>query len=128
MGHPDRPHARRACLRRVSLTFFFSETSRKTRPRSQGLLTAMVPTRYLTVVKVLELVGGVLLLSGILVPVGITILTPVIVNIFLFESLIAKQPGPGIVLTLLIAFLIYGYWPYFRSVFTVRARIGGDRV
>jgi putative oxidoreductase len=85
----------------------------------------MGPSKYMTVVKVLELAGGLLLLTGVFVPVGITLLTPIIVNILLFELLIAKQPGPGIVLTLLSAVLIYGYWPYFRSVFTPRARIGG---
>jgi putative oxidoreductase len=110
----------------ASLTFFFSEMPQPENPPEEvtAFMTAMGPTRYITVVKVLELVGGVLLLAGILVPVGITILTPVIVNILLFELLIAKQPGPGIVLTLLSALLIYGYWPYFRAVFTVRARVG----
>jgi putative oxidoreductase len=114
----------------AGLTFFFSEMPQPENPSEEmkAFGTAMVPTRYMTVVKVLELVGGALLLAGVLVPVGVTILTPVIVNILLFELLIAKQPGPGIVLTLLSALLVYGYWPYFRSVFTVRARVGGDRV
>jgi putative oxidoreductase len=113
-----------------SLAYFFALLPQPENPPDAvtAFMTATVPTKYLTVVKVLELVGGILLLGGILVPIGITILTPIIVNILLFELLIAKQPGLGIILMLLSVLLIYGYWPYFRSVFTVRARIGGDGV
>ncbi|HVK09050.1 MAG TPA: DoxX family protein [Gemmataceae bacterium] len=114
----------------ASLAFFLGKMPQPENPtpEMEAFGTAMGPTNYMNVVKVLELVGGILLVTGILVPIGITILTPVIVNILLFELLIAKQPGPGVILTLLSILLIYGYWPYFRSVFTVRARVGGDRV
>ena len=114
----------------ASLAFFFGQMPQPENPNEamQAFGTAMGPTKYMTVVKVLELTGGILLVAGVLVPVGITILTPIVVNILLFELLIAKQPGPGIILTLLCALLIYGYWPYFRSVFTVRTRVGGAAV
>lgn len=108
-----------------SLAFFF-----KLMPQPDDLservlayMGVMGPTGYLTVVKVLELVGGVLLLTGRLAPVGITILTPIVVNILLFELLIADKPGIGIALTVLCGVLIYGYWPNFRAVFDPRARI-----
>ena len=47
----------------------------------------------MNVVKVLELVGGALVLSGRLVPLGLVILTPVAVNILLFEIFLVGHPG-----------------------------------
>lgn len=72
---------------------------------------------YLNVVKVLELVGGALLVSGLFVGLGITILTPISVNILLFETLVAKQPGPGVVMTVLCFALVGIYWKHFRAAF-----------
>ena len=75
---------------------------------------------YLTVVKVLEVVGGLLLLTGRFVGLGITLLTPVCVNIMLFDFYIARQPGLGVVLTALCAALVGIYWPHFRAVFAMK--------
>ena len=86
---------------------------------------AFHPTHWMTVVKVVELVGGLLLLTGRLAPPGITLLTPVAVNIALFEVLLARDPGPGVVTTLALGFLIWAYWPYFAPVFTTSARVRG---
>lgn len=44
---------------------------------------SMVATNYFDVVKVLELLGGLLLLSGRLTPLGLVVLVPVTVNIAL---------------------------------------------
>lgn len=79
---------------------------------------------YMYAVKALELTGGLLLASGRLAPLGITLLMPVAVNILLFEAFLAKQPGPGVVLVALLIFLIWAYRSSFRSVFTTNARIG----
>ncbi|HJZ92899.1 MAG TPA: hypothetical protein VKE40_18640 [Gemmataceae bacterium] len=79
---------------------------------------------YLDFIKVLEVVGGFLLVTGLFVPLGITILTPIIVNIVLFEVLLAEKPGMGIALLALAIFLIIGYWNHFKSVFAPRAKIG----
>ena len=80
---------------------------------------------YIYVVKSLELVGGLLLLSGRLVPLGIIMLGPVIVNILLYEVFLLKAPGPGPVLAVLLVFLIWGYRRYFAPLFTVNPEIGG---
>ena len=83
----------------------------------------LAPTGYLDIVKVLELVGGVMLLTGFFVPLGITILTPVIVNILIFGVCLAHQPAPGVVMMAMAAFLIAGYWQHFKSVLAMRATI-----
>jgi putative oxidoreductase len=84
---------------------------------------ALAPSGYFKFIKVLEVVGGLLLVTGLFVPLGITILTPIIVNIVLFEVYLAEKPGIGIALLALAVFLIAGYWSHFKSVFAPRATI-----
>ena len=74
--------------------------------------------------KVLELVGGVLVISGRLVPLGLTILTPIAVNILLFEIFLLGSPGIGVVLLALCIVLIWAYRSHFAAVFAVKPRIG----
>ena len=78
----------------------------------------------MNVVKVLELVGGVLVLSGRLVPLGLAILTPIAVNILLFEIFLLGTAGPGVVLTALCFLLIWAYRSHFAAVFAVKPKIG----
>ena len=82
-------------------------------------------SHYLHVVKVLEIVCGLMLLSGKLVPFSLSILTPIAVNILLFEVFIAGSPGPGVLWLALCVFLIYAYRSYFLPLFTMDAKIGG---
>jgi hypothetical protein len=84
----------------------------------------MVPSGYLAAVKVLEITGGILLLSGRLAPLGITLLTPIALNILFYELFLLHAPGPGYLLFPLCAFLVYGYRAYFASVFTTNAKVG----
>ena len=70
------------------------------------------------VVKVLELVGGGLLLVGKFVPLGLTLLMPVIVNILLYEIFLVHKPGVAVVLTLMGLFLMFAYRSTFGPFFT----------
>lgn len=67
----------------------------------------MMSTGYMTVLKVLEVVLGAMILFGYKRPLAYILLAPLVVGILLFELLIAKQPGIGVVLTLLLGYLIY---------------------
>ena len=70
---------------------------------------------------VLYVIAALLLLSGRYVPVGLTILGPIIVNILLFHITLNPQGiGPGIIVSLLELFLIWAYWPAFRGIFTAK--------
>ncbi|MDE3252616.1 MAG: DoxX protein [Bacteroidota bacterium] len=64
-------------------------------------------TRFLLVVKVLELTLGL----GMLVPktraLALILIAPITVNILLFELLIAQQPGIGILMVILNGLAIY---------------------
>ena len=87
-------------------------------------ITALAASGYLDVVKALEVIGGVLVLSGRLLPLGLVILTPIAVNIALFDLTLVGQPALGVVLTLLCAFLIWAYRSHFAPLFAVNPKIG----
>lgn len=84
----------------------------------------LVTSGYMNVVKALEVIGGALVLSGRLVPLGLVLVTPVAVNIALFDILLVGQPALGVVLTGLCFFLVWAYRSHFAGVFAVKPQIG----
>jgi uncharacterized membrane protein YphA (DoxX/SURF4 family) len=79
---------------------------------------------YMNAVKVFEITGGALVLSGRLVPLGLTLLTPVAVNILFYEIFLLGKAGPGVGQVVLCILLIWSYRSHFAPVFAVRPRIG----
>ena len=74
--------------------------------------------------KTLETISGALLLAGIYVPLALIILSPIVVNIFLFHIFLDPNGLPiAIVLVLFMIFLGYTYREYFKSLFTLKAEI-----
>lgn len=70
-------------------------------------LTVMSTSHYLVLAFLIQLIGGVLLLANRFVPLALTLLAPIIVNILLFHALM--DPG-NIVLGLIVAvcwFLVF---------------------
>jgi putative oxidoreductase len=64
-------------------------------------------SKYMTTVKVLEIIGGVLLLFPKTRAIGICIIVPIVVNILLFEIFIAKSVSIGAALVVLSILAIY---------------------
>ncbi len=87
-------------------------------------ITALFASHYLDVVKVLEVLGGALVLSGRLTPLGLVLVTPVAVNIALFDLLLVGQPALGVLLTVLCFFLVWAYRSHFAGVFATDGKIG----
>ena len=87
-------------------------------------MSALTASDYLTAVKVLELLGGLLLLSGRLSPLGLVILVPITVNITFWDLFLMKNAGPpaGLILLMLEFFVMRGYWPYFAPFFKPTAK------
>ena len=74
--------------------------------------------KYMAVVGVIQIVGGLLLLVGRYVPLGLTLLAPVIVNILLYDLLLDSTGLViGLVCALLELFLIFTYRLSFRGLF-----------
>ena len=87
-------------------------------------LGVLFKTGYLKFVKVLEVIGGVLLISGQFVPLGLVILAPIIVNIMAFHIMFDMAGlGGGAIATLLELFLIWAYRDHFRLLLQRNADI-----
>jgi putative oxidoreductase len=80
-------------------------------------MTALFLSHYLYIVGALQVVGGLILLSGRRVALGLTLLGPVIVNILCFHALMAPAGLPmAIVVSLLALFLMWHYRKNFLAL------------
>jgi hypothetical protein len=95
-------------------------------PSERGLefMGALMGTGYVfPVIKLVELVGGVLLIAGVLVPLSLTLLAPIIVNIVLFHLVLDPAGMPlGVLILVLELFLAWSYRESFRGVLELRAK------
>ncbi len=65
---------------------------------------------YVYVIGALQVIGGLLLLLGRFVPLGLTILGAILVNILIFHTLMAPEGfPPALVFTVLELFLVWRY-------------------
>ena len=84
---------------------------------AREFMTALFLSHYLYVVGALQVVGGLILLSGRWVPLGLTLLGPVIVNIVSFHVLMAPAGLPmALVVSLLALFLLWRYREHFAGL------------
>jgi putative oxidoreductase len=84
-------------------------------------LGAMFVSKYVYAIAVLELVGGVLLLVNRYVPLALTLLGPVLVNILLFHILMEPQGLPIAIITAVLWLLVYwGVRSAFAGIFVQR--------
>ena len=85
-------------------------------PEAGAFLGALMASGYMFYfIKIVELVGGIMLLIGICIPLALVLLAPIVVNIFLFH--IFLDPAGflmGLFIFLLEFYLLYHY----RSVFS----------
>jgi putative oxidoreductase len=84
-------------------------------------LGSMFVTKYLLFVFAIQLIGGVLLLLNRYVPIALTILAPIIVNILLFHSLMNPSGlGLAIFVTILWAVVFASVRSAFGGIFQAR--------
>ncbi|HYV30688.1 MAG TPA: DoxX family membrane protein [Candidatus Binatia bacterium] len=78
---------------------------------------ALIQSHYMYVVGLLQVIGGLLLLIGRCVPLGLTLLGPVIVNILLFHIFLEPSGLPmAIVVAVLALFLLCRYRTNFAGL------------
>lgn len=76
---------------------------------------------FFTLLKITELVCGLLLLIGRFVPLAMVILSPIIINIFLTHLFLAPEGlGPAIFLVVGNIFLAYYYWDAFKPLLAAK--------
>jgi putative oxidoreductase len=87
-------------------------------------LALLGPTFYMQFVCLVQIVGGVLLLSGQFIPLALILLGPVIVNILLFH--ISLQPAglpPGLLAAVLWFIIFFGVRRAFTGIFAQKVEI-----
>ncbi len=87
-----------------------------------AFMAAMLAAGYfLPFVKAVEVIGGFMLFSKRWSALGLLVLTPVIVNIFLFNTLLAPVSPSGVIMSSVIAifaaYLAAFNWPKYESLF-----------
>jgi uncharacterized membrane protein YphA (DoxX/SURF4 family) len=81
-------------------------------------MKALFVSHYLYAIKCFETTGGILLLVGRFVPLGITLVGPVVVNILFFHAFLAPAGLPlALVMVALELFLIVSYRRAFAGIF-----------
>ena len=90
-------------------------------PLPQGVtgeyLHAFFASGYVYVIGGFQVIGGLLLLIGRFVPLGLTILAAIIVNIWTFHLLMAPAGlPPAVVVTILELFLVWSYRDRFAGI------------
>lgn len=101
------------------LNFFFKFMAI---PKSEGLpaqfMGALFASGALALIKVLEIVGGALVLSKRFAPLGLVILGPIVANILMYDIYLAKAFNPaGTLMLVLTVFLVWAYRKNFAGVF-----------
>ena len=87
-------------------------------------LGSMFVTKYLVFVFAIQLIGGVLLLINRYVPLALTILGPIIVNILLFHSLMNPEGlGLALFVTILWAVVFASVRSAFAGIFQAQVEI-----
>ncbi len=75
-----------------------------------AFIGALIASGYIYVVAMLQIVGGLLLLIGRFVPLGLALLSPIIVNIMLYHICLDPSGLPvAIFVSLLALFLLWVY-------------------
>ncbi len=83
---------------------------------------AVFVSHYYVLIFLLQAIGGLLLLAGRYVPLALTLLAPIIVNILLFHTTMAPAGLPVAILTAVLWFVVF--WsvrPAFNGLFAARA-------
>jgi putative oxidoreductase len=84
---------------------------------SGEFIGAMYATGYLHVIATFQVIGGLLLVIGRFVPLGLTLLGPIIVNIVLFHIFLDRNGLPmALVVSLLAVFLVWRYREAFAGL------------
>ncbi len=114
-----------------SLNYFFAFMPQPAMPEAAGaFMGAMMATGYLLpLLKIFELVSGIMLLAGIMVPLALTMLAPIVINIVAFHLFLA--PGGlviGLALVVMEGFLAWAYRDAFTGVLHPKAQPAGAGV
>ncbi|MGE0614958.1 MAG: DoxX family membrane protein [Bacteriovoracia bacterium] len=82
-----------------------------------NFFNAMVATGYLLyLVKGTEVVCGLMLLANFKAPLAVVMITPVVVNIFLFHIFVVPGIAMAAIIVALWGFLVYSYRAHYKGL------------
>ena len=89
--------------------------------KAAAFMMPLISSGYYYPIAVLQILGGICLLIGArFVPLGLTLLGPIIVNILLFHIFIVRDGlGIAVVISVLALFLLWVYRFKFPAIFRV---------
>jgi putative oxidoreductase len=97
--------------------YFFTEPPKmELNDAQKGFFTAFGGTGYMKAIKVLEIIGGLLLVLPRTRAMGICIIVPIVINIFFYEVFIAKEVSIGAALLVLSILAVYFNKERFTSI------------
>ncbi|CAM4175169.1 DoxX family protein [Aquirufa beregesia] len=100
-----------------SINFFFEFVPPPPMSGNQALFfNLMVPTGFMKVVKILEIIGAILLLIPSKRALSLLILSPIALNILLLELLVLGGLGAGPLLIILIGIIAYQEFDKFKAL------------
>lgn len=106
----------------ASLAYFFQFGPEQPKPTGDlsTLMAGFMASQYIfPVAKVIELIAGLTLVSGKFMKIGLIILLPITINIFLIHVVVSKTDIPMAAAILLAnLFLIYVNWNSYKHLFT----------
>lgn len=89
-------------------------------------LNALLASHYVLVVSALQILGGVLLLAGRYVPLGLTLLGPVIFNVLLYHIFLQRMGFQVAIVVLVLWFIVFaGVRQAFAGIFASRVEVQG---
>ena len=87
-------------------------------------VSVLFVSHYLHAVCLVEVIGGVLLLSGQFIPLGLVLLGPVIVNILLFHTFLFPAGFPPALLATVLWFVVFfGVRQAFAGIFAQKVPV-----
>lgn len=90
-------------------------------PTAVQYMTVLTVSHYFYLVFAVQVIAGVLLLTGRFVPLALALLAPMLVNIVLYHSLMDPAGLPvALFATVLWAVVVYRFRASFRNIFEAR--------
>jgi uncharacterized membrane protein YphA (DoxX/SURF4 family) len=94
-------------------------------PEAGALAGALLASGYLfTVVKIVEIIVGILLVINRFVPLALILIFPISLNIFMFDTILEPAAAPiGIMVLVFNIYLCLAYLKFYRPFLTAKASV-----
>ena len=101
--------------------FHFIPVPPPSNERAKMFADLLVSTKIMLVIQVFEILGGAMILSGRLAPLGLLLIGPIIIGILVFHLMLDVKNIAGILIfASLASYVVYRHWNVFAPFLTIR--------